>query len=204
MSGIVCLFPGQGAQYPGMGKDFAEAFAIARETFEEADDVLGESLSKIIFEGPETELTKTKNSQLGIFVVSAALLRTMQSQFPAFKPAICAGLSLGEYTALWASGKLSFAETLKLIRHRAQFMNDACEAVPGTMAAVLGLEGAQVEEICRTGKFTPPPTPPNTDPMHGAPAGTPLPEAPAKPAPPKLPPGLGNPAPAPRRFGPGT
>jgi [acyl-carrier-protein] S-malonyltransferase len=142
---VAFLFPGQGAQYPGMGKDFAEAFAIARETFEEADDVLGESISKIIFEGPEAELTKTKNSQLAIFIVSAALLRSFQSQFSNVKPTVCAGLSLGEYTAAWASGKLSFRETLLLVRARANFMNEACESVPGTMAAVLGMGGPEVE-----------------------------------------------------------
>jgi len=137
------IFPGQGAQYPGMGKDFAETFAVARETFEEADDILQESLSRVIFEGPETELTKTKNSQLAIFIVSAALLRSFQTQFR-INPAVCAGLSLGEYTALWASGKMTFQETLLLVRQRANFMNEACETVPGTMAAVLGLDGPAV------------------------------------------------------------
>jgi [acyl-carrier-protein] S-malonyltransferase len=131
----VFLFPGQGAQYPGMGKDFYEAFAASRQTFEQADDLLKENLSKIIFDGPESELTKTKYSQCAIFVVSAAILRAM----PEMKPAVCAGLSLGEYTALWASGRLSFEETLLLIQKRAQFMNDACENVSGTMAAVLGM-----------------------------------------------------------------
>lgn len=143
---IAMLFPGQGAQYPGMGKDFAETFAVARETFQEADDILQESLSKIIFEGPEGELTKTKNSQLAIFVVSAAILRSVQSQFPELKPSVCAGLSLGEYTALWASGKLGFKETIQLIFHRANFMNEACETTAGTMAAVLGLDGPSVEK----------------------------------------------------------
>lgn len=149
MKKIAYLFPGQGAQYPGMGKDFADAFAVARHTFEEADDILQESISKIIFEGPEEELTKTKNSQLGIFIVSAALLRSLQSQFSGLQPSVCAGLSLGEYTALWASGKLSFKETLLLVRERAKFMNQACEMTKGTMAAVLGLNGGQVEEAIR-------------------------------------------------------
>lgn len=134
MKKYALIFPGQGAQYPGMGKDFAEAFAVAKDTFEEADDILQENLSKTIFEGPETELTKTKNSQLGIFVVSAAILRSL----PELKPSICSGLSLGEYTALWASGRLSFKETLLLVQKRALFMNEACESTKGTMAAVLG------------------------------------------------------------------
>jgi [acyl-carrier-protein] S-malonyltransferase len=144
-SKIAFLFPGQGAQYPGMGKDFADAFSIARETFEEADDLLQEPISRIIFEGPDQELTKTKNSQLAIFIMSAALLRSFQSQFSGVKPHVCAGLSLGEYTALWASGKLSFQETLLLVRYRANFMNEACETVHGTMAAILGMDGSDVE-----------------------------------------------------------
>jgi len=145
MKKYALIFPGQGAQYPGMGKDFAEAFAVAKNTFEEADDILQENLSKTIFEGPETELTKTKNSQLGIFVVSAAILRSL----PELKPAICSGLSLGEYTALWASGRLSFKETLLLVQKRALFMNEACESTKGTMAAVLGTidVDAAIQEI---------------------------------------------------------
>lgn len=139
------IFPGQGAQYVGMGKDFYDAFAIARETFEEADDLLGEKFSKIIFEGPEEVLTQTKNSQLAIFIVSVAILRVVQQQFPDLKPIVCAGLSLGEYTALYASGKLGFKETLFLVRERARLMNEACEKVPGTMAAVLGLDAAGIE-----------------------------------------------------------
>jgi [acyl-carrier-protein] S-malonyltransferase len=149
MKKIAFIFPGQGAQYPGMGKDFAASFAIARETFEEADEILGENLSKIIFEGPESELTQTKNSQLAIFVMSAAVLRTLQSQLPDLVPSICSGLSLGEYTALWASGRLSFKETLLLIRERARLMNEACEKVSGAMAAVLGMGGAEVEAAIR-------------------------------------------------------
>ena len=145
MKKYALIFPGQGAQYPSMGKDFAEAFAVAKNTFEEADDILQENLSKTIFEGPETELTKTKNSQLGIFVVSAAILRSL----PELKPAICSGLSLGEYTALWASGRLSFKETLLLVQKRALFMNEACESTKGTMAAVLGTidVDAAIQEI---------------------------------------------------------
>jgi [acyl-carrier-protein] S-malonyltransferase len=134
------IFPGQGAQYVGMGKDFFDSFAVAKETFEEADDLLNFSLSKIIFEGPEDLLTQTKNSQVAIFVTSMAILRTMQQQLPRLTPSVCAGLSLGEYTALCASNRLSFADTLLLVRERARLMNEACEKVPGTMAAVLGLD----------------------------------------------------------------
>lgn len=146
MKKLAYLFPGQGAQYPGMGKDFSDSFAISRETFEEADEILGMSLSRIIFEGPEETLVQTKYSQIAIFVSSMAILRALQQQMPDVKPFVCAGLSLGEYTALCASGKLSFSETLLLIQKRALLMNEACEKVPGTMAAVLGLEGSRVEE----------------------------------------------------------
>ena len=145
MKRYVFIFPGQGAQYSGMGKDFAEAFPIARQTFEEADDLLGENLSKVIFEGPESELTKTKNSQLGIFVMSAAVCRTLQDQIEII-PSVCSGLSLGEYTALWASGRLSFKEALLLVRERARLMNEACERTAGTMAAVLGMGNSELEK----------------------------------------------------------
>ena len=128
-----------------MGKEFANAFAIARHTFEEADDLLGEAISRIIFEGPEDLLTQTKNSQLGIFITSVAILRVIQQQFPEKTPSVCAGLSLGEYSALFASGRLGFKDTLFLIRKRALLMNEACEKIPGTMAAVLGLEACEIE-----------------------------------------------------------
>lgn len=145
MKKIAFIFPGQGAQYVGMGKDFYDTFAIARETFQEADDLLGEKLSKIIFEGPEDILTQTRYSQVAIFVTSMAIFRTLRQQLPDWKPSVCAGLSLGEYTALCASGRLSFAETLRLVKERARLMNEACEKVPGTMAAVLGLDAAGTE-----------------------------------------------------------
>ncbi|PIS03056.1 MAG: [acyl-carrier-protein] S-malonyltransferase [Chlamydiae bacterium CG10_big_fil_rev_8_21_14_0_10_42_34] len=139
------IFPGQGAQYVGMGKDFYDSFLVAKETFQEADELLGYSLSKIIFEGPVELLTQTKHSQLAIFVTSIAILRTIQQQLPDLKPTVCAGLSLGEYTALCASGRLSFAETLMLVKERARLMNEACEKTSGTMAAVLGLDALGIE-----------------------------------------------------------
>ncbi len=148
-STIAFIFPGQGAQYPGMAKDFVSTFAIARHTLEEADDLLGRKLSTLILEGPEKILTETKNSQVGIFVASMAILRVLQDLYPHISPGVCAGLSLGEYTALCASGRLSFKETLSLVQYRGQFMNDACEQIPGTMAVVLGLEGPDVEAIVK-------------------------------------------------------
>lgn len=140
------LFPGQGSQYPGMGKDFYDAFPIAKETFQEADDILGMHLSKILFEGPLDELTRTHHSQPGIFVHSVAILRTLAQQIPDLKPSVCSGLSLGEYTALYASGRLPFGATLRLIRERALGMTEACEKTKGSMAAILGVSGEEIEE----------------------------------------------------------
>ncbi len=144
MKKIAFLFPGQGAQYVGMGKEFSQAFPIVRQVFEEADDLLKEPLSKIIFEGPGELLNQTKYSQLGIFVTSMALLRTIP-----LTPKICSGLSLGEYSALVASGRLSFQDGLLLVRERALLMNAACEKTSGGMAAVLGLNGEEVSEAVR-------------------------------------------------------
>lgn len=146
---IAFLFPGQGAQYPGMSKDFYEHFAVARETFEEANDLLKKDLTSIVLDGPQDVLTETCNSQAGIYVASLAILRTIQKQFPDLKPAFCAGLSLGEYTAVTAAGYLSFAEGLPLVQNRGQFMNDACVKYPGTMAVVLGLDGPAVEQMVK-------------------------------------------------------
>ena len=143
------LFPGQGAQYPGMGKDFVETFPIAKQTFEEADDILGRKLSTIILQGPTELLTETKNSQTGIYVTSVAILRVIENLFPNLKPIICAGLSLGEYTAATAAGYLSFENGLPLVQRRGQYMNEACEETPGTMAVVLGLDAETVEKLVK-------------------------------------------------------
>ena len=143
------LFPGQGAQYAGMGKDFYHTFSEVKETFQEAEDILSRKLTQVIFEGPETDLTETRNSQVGIFVLSIALLRILNQLFPRVKPAVCAGLSLGEYSALTASEKISFKNALPLVQNRALYMNDSCLAHPGAMAVILGLSAHAIEEMVK-------------------------------------------------------
>ncbi|MEN9343425.1 MAG: hypothetical protein RLZZ453_212 [Chlamydiota bacterium] len=141
------LFPGQGAQFPGMGKDFYDVFSVVRHTFEEADDYLKTTFSSLIFNGPKEELTLTKNSQVGIYIVGVALFRLLQKERPELTAHTCAGLSLGEYTALTAAGKLGFKEGLSLVKLRAEAMHKACEEVKGSMMVVLGLEESQVQEV---------------------------------------------------------
>lgn len=143
------IFPGQGAQYPGMGKTFFEAFSLARQTLEEAEELLQRRISSIILEGPADELMRTCNSQQAIYIVSIALLRVVTDLFPSIQPAVCAGLSLGEYSALTAAGDLSFSDGLQLVQRRGALMSEACERCPGTMAVVLGLEAAAVEELVK-------------------------------------------------------
>ena len=151
---IAFIFPGQGAQYVGMGKDFFDSFSIAKQLFEEANDLLHFNLSEIIFNGPEDSLKKTVNNQVAIFVTAAALLQVLKDELPHIIPNVCAGLSLGEYTALYASNKISFKDALLLIQKRAQFMNDASEKTCGTMAAVIGLDANIIEETIK--KINPP------------------------------------------------
>lgn len=146
---IALIFPGQGAQYPGMAKDFFNSYSIARDIFLEADELLGRKLSSVVFDGPESVLTETKNSQLGIYVASLATLRVISSLFPHLSPVACAGLSLGEYTALTASGRLAFTDGISLVSKRGQFMNDACEQTKGTMAVVLGLTADAVADLVK-------------------------------------------------------
>lgn len=144
---IAFLFPGQGAQYVGMAKDFYNEYPDAKLVFEEADDLLSRKLTDTIFAASESELTETKNSQPAIFVVSLAILKVLGKLFGNLQPVACAGLSLGEYSALTAAGILSYAEGLPLVQNRGLFMHQACEETPGTMAVVLGLDDALVESL---------------------------------------------------------
>lgn len=137
---IAFLFPGQGAQYVGMGRDFWEAVPKAKEVFEMADELLEEPFSELIFDGPSEELTLTKNSQLAIFITSIAILRAVQELDSSLSPTAVAGLSLGEYTALVAANVLTFEEALLIVRARGQYMHTACETHPGSMHVVLGLD----------------------------------------------------------------
>lgn len=140
MKPIGFLFPGQGAQFVGMGKDFFEQSPAARQVFQRADQVLGYSISQICFSGPETELTRTLYAQTGILVTSFAVLATIREKYPHLKPALAAGLSLGEFTALAASGAISFEEALRLVQIRAEAMEIAAKNNPGTMASIMGLD----------------------------------------------------------------
>ena len=134
------LFPGQGAQSVGMGKDLFEQSEAAKSVFNKADEILGYSISKIIFTGPESELTRTLYAQTAIFVTSMAALAALREKFQDLEPSLVAGLSLGEFSALTACGAISFEDSLKLIRIRAEAMEDAAKQTSGTMASVMGLD----------------------------------------------------------------
>jgi [acyl-carrier-protein] S-malonyltransferase len=144
------LFPGQGAQAVGMGKDVHDALPAARDLFRQASDILGLDLAKLCFEGPQDQLTRTDVSQPAILVTSLALLEGVKARRPEWlaEATATAGLSLGEYTALVFAGVLTFAEAVWLIQQRGKAMQDACAASPGGMASVLGLETAKVAEAC--------------------------------------------------------
>lgn len=139
------VFPGQGAQFPGMGKDLYDSNPEAKALFDKADEVLGFSLSKIMFEGTAEELKETKVTQPAIFTMSVIMAKLLGDDF---KPTMVAGHSLGEFSALTAVGALDFESALKLVSARAMAMQKACEAKPSTMAAILGLADEVVEDIC--------------------------------------------------------
>src|SRR5208282_3185736 len=142
---IALLFPGQGSQSIGMGKDLFEKFPIARQTFEEADDALGYKLSQLCFEGPEDQLRLTEITQPAILTVSVAALRVLESRIP--KPAFVAGHSLGEYSAHVAAGTFAFADAVRTVRNRGQYMQEAVPVGVGAMAAILGMSLDKVSEI---------------------------------------------------------
>ncbi len=151
MGKTAIIFPGQGAQFVGMAKDVAAAFDVARRTFEEANELLGFDLSGICFGGPTERLDATDISQPAIFATSVAVWRAMQEAGIAdeLRPQATAGLSLGEYTALWLAGSLSFADGLRLVHQRGQFMQEAAQSAPGGMVSVMGLTSEQTEALCR-------------------------------------------------------
>ncbi|MBP4136617.1 ACP S-malonyltransferase [Flavobacterium geliluteum] len=139
------VFPGQGAQFTGMGKDLYETSALAKELFEKANEILGFRITDIMFEGTAEELKETKVTQPAVFLHSVILAKTLGADF---KPEMVAGHSLGEFSALVANGTLSFEDALQLVSKRALAMQKACEIKPSTMAAVLGLADNIVEEVC--------------------------------------------------------
>ena len=140
------IFPGQGAQFSGMGKDLYDSASIAKDMFEQANEILGYRISDIMFNGTAEDLKQTKVTQPAIFLHSVILAKCLGESF---KPDMVAGHSLGEFSALVANGTLAFEDGLKLVSNRALAMQKACEAQPSTMAAVLGLEDEVVENICK-------------------------------------------------------
>ena len=144
---LALLFPGQGSQFVGMGRDLAAAFPEAARLFEEADEIVGFSLSRIAWDGPEDELLETRNAQPAILVHSAAALAVIRESIGPV--ALAAGHSLGEFSAHAAAGTVSFDDAVRTVRLRGELMYEAGKSRPGTMAAVLGLDEATVEEVCR-------------------------------------------------------
>ena len=147
ISHLAFVFPGQGSQYVGMGKDLSVEFALARETFAEADDALGFSLSGLCFAGPEADLKLTENTQPAILAASIAALRVLEAETP-LRPAFVAGHSLGEYSALVAVGALKFSDAVRVVRERGRLMQQAVPEGQGAMAVVLGLEMDAVRALC--------------------------------------------------------
>ncbi len=147
MAGLAFLFPGQGSQKVGMGRALCEGHAAAKAVFDEADDALGFSISRLCFGGPESELTLTANAQPAILVTSLAALRVLEAE-TGLEPTVVAGHSLGEYSALVAAGALALADAVRLVHLRGRFMQEAVPAGAGAMAAIIGLDAAGVAAAC--------------------------------------------------------
>jgi [acyl-carrier-protein] S-malonyltransferase len=147
MSSTAFLFPGQGSQKAGMGRDLAERFTAAAQVFEEADRALGFPISRLCFEGPEESLKLTENTQPAILTCSIATLAVLETK--GWKPGFVAGHSLGEYSALVAAGGLSFSDAVRLVRRRGRYMQEAVPDGVGAMAAILGLAADALEDVCR-------------------------------------------------------
>jgi len=143
------MFSGQGAQFPGMGRDLYDASTAAKAVFDEADDVLGRPLSRLCFDGPAEELTSCANCQPAIYTMSQACLAAFHERFPNIAPAVCGGLSLGELSAFCAAGAFGFADGLRVVAKRGELMDSACRETSGGMAAVLGASIEDVSAICK-------------------------------------------------------
>lgn len=148
MSKTALLFAGQGAQEVGMGRDLAAQFPSAKAWFERANAALGYDLGKICFEGPDGDLTRTENAQPGIFLVAWVAFELLKEKVRGLEFHATAGLSLGEFTALAAAGAMSFEDGLRVVRERGRFMQEACEASQGGMAAIIGLDEAATRQVC--------------------------------------------------------